>query len=252
MVILAELVDFLDRELDNFGISDSSFNGLQFEGRPEIKKAMFAVDSGIEVFEAAARENADILIVHHGIFWREANPSVTGVMKRRLDILYKSQISLYASHLPLDRHHKYGNNARIINLLGAEIREGFVFREGKNIGWIGEFTGPKKLENIQLKLEQEIGDKFLILPFGKKEIKSLAVCSGGAGHQEFYSALSKGVDLYITGEASDIYHAAKDAGLNVIFAGHHATETFGVKALSSLVGKKFGIEAVFRDIKTGL
>jgi dinuclear metal center YbgI/SA1388 family protein len=131
MVSLKDLVDFLDQTLNINEMSDGSYNGLQFEGMAEVKKVFFAVDSGIDTFKKAVEEKADIVIVHHGIFWEGANPSVRGYMRERLDILYKNQISLYAAHLPLDRHDERGNNAQLIKLLGGKVKKGFLFHEGK-------------------------------------------------------------------------------------------------------------------------
>jgi dinuclear metal center YbgI/SA1388 family protein len=252
MAGLQKIVSYLNDYLKIGEISDHSFNGLQFEGKSEVKKIIFAVDCGIETFKRAVEEKADMVVVHHGLFWNGTNPSINGYLKERLDLLYKNKISLYAAHLPLDRHNIVGNNAQLIKLLGGKIKSGFAFHEGKNIGWIGEFPNPVSVSKIEGVLNKGLKTKCITLPFGKKEIKTIAVCSGGPGYETFFEALNSGADAYLAGEPREIYHNAKDAKFNVFFAGHHATETLGVKALSEVIRKKFAVKAVFVDIPTGL
>ena len=153
---------------------------------------------------------------------------------------------------PLDRHREVGHNAQLLKLLGANVTEEFYLYHGKNIGWIGKCRKGLTLEEIEEKLNRELNTVCRLLPFGKKMIGTIAVCSGGGSYSGFYQALDAGVDLYITGDSVEIYHTAKDAGINVIFAGHHATETVGLKALSRILSKMFEIETVFIDLPTGL
>lgn len=249
---LNKIVTFLDEYLKTDDVRDSAWNGLQFEGRGTVKKAAFAVDAGVESFKMASEEKADMLIVHHGYFWDFRNPSITGWAKERMKILFENDLSLYVSHNPLDRHKEVGHNAEILKLLGAKITGEFFHYHGKNIGWIGERSKELALNEIEEKLNRELNTVCRVLPFGRKKVRTIAVCSGGGGYSGFYNALDAGVDLYITGDAVEIYHTAKDAGINVIFAGHHATETLGLKALSRTLQKKFGIETVFIDLPTGL
>ena len=175
-----------------------------------------------------------------------------GWAKKRLDVLSSSGLSLYASHLPLDRHKVVGNNAQIIKLLGGSIEDEFLFQSGKNIGWTGRLKKSTDIEIITKKLEEGLNSQPTVLSFGRKKIDTVAVCSGGGGYGGFYEALSKGVDLYITGDAIEIYYTAKDAGMNVIFAGHHTTETIGLEALQKVVDKKMKTSSVFIDLPTGL
>ena len=252
MPSLKKIVGFLDTYLKIDDIQDSSWNGLQFEGDPKVEKIAFAVDASAESFEKAVEENAGLLIVHHGHFWQSHNPSISGWSKDRIDVLYKNGLSLYASHLPLDRHKEVGNNAELLKLLGAPIKEEFLFHKGKNIGWIGERKRAISISDIEQKLNDNLKTSCIVLPFGKKNIKTIAVCSGGGSYGGFYEALSSKADLYITGDTAEVYYTAKDSGINVIFAGHHATETVGLKALSKIVEKKLKIETVFIDLPTGL
>ncbi|MDP2907334.1 MAG: Nif3-like dinuclear metal center hexameric protein [Nanoarchaeota archaeon] len=251
MAKLKEIVNFLDKYLKTSDIKDSSWNGLQVEGKPDVKKAVFAVDAGISTFKRVIEEKADLVVVHHGHFWKE-NPSIIGPNKERINMLCKNEISLYASHLPLDKHKEVGNNTQLLKMLGAKIKEEFAEHEGQNVSWIGEFKKPKSLKEIEKILNSKLKIKATVLPFGKEKIRRIAVCSGGGGYPTFFEALNKNIDLYLTGDAIEVYHSAKDTKLNVIFAGHHATETLGVKALSKLLKQKFKIETKFIDIPTGL
>jgi dinuclear metal center YbgI/SA1388 family protein len=252
MPSLEKIVRFLDDYLKTDDVDDSSWNGLQFEGKDTVKKAAFAVDAGVEAFEKSAEVKADMLVVHHGHFWDFRNPSITGWAKERIRILFENDISLYVSHNPLDRHKEIGHNAQILKLLGARITDEFFHYHGKNIGWIGESRKALPLEGIEKKLNRDLNTLCRVLPFGPNNVKTIAVCSGGGSYSGFYQALDAGVDLYITGDAVEIYHTAKDARINVIFAGHHATETLGLKALSRVLQKKFGIETTYIDLPTGL
>ena len=180
------------------------------------------------------------------------DPSLVASLKKRVEVLWSHEISLYAAHLPLDRHRAIGNNAQLLKLLGASIRDEFYRVDGKNVGWIGEFKRAVSLGTIEKKLARHLNAHCTVLPFGKKGVKTIAVVSGGGGMGGFGEAMAAGVDLYLTGEVCDLYHAAKDASINVIFGGHHATETLGVKALSEVVKKKFKVQTIFLDIPTGL
>lgn len=249
---LTEIVSFLDEYLDTKNVKDDSWNGLQVQGREEVKKIMFAVDAGMQTFEKAKELSADMIVVHHGHFWKGADPRIVDFNKKRIEFLLQNQISLYASHLPLDKHPEVGNNAQLIKILGFEKDKPFAFYHGEFISFIGKTDKPKKVEEIQNILEKEIGATCKVLPLGKKEIKTIAVCSGGGAFPQLIEAMNEKVDLYLTGDSSEFYHLVKDFGINVICAGHHATEIVGVKALSEIVKDKFDIETIFVDIKTGL
>ncbi len=127
-----------------------------------------------------------------------------------------------------------------------------MHHKGRNIGWIGERKKAASIAEVEKKLVDSLGAECIILPFGKEKIKSIAVCSGGGSYSGFYEALSEGADLYITGDTAEVYYTAKDSAMNVIFAGHHATETVGLKALSRILEKKLKVDVVFIDLPTGL
>ncbi len=250
--MLREICSFLDHYLDIGAVDDPSWNGLQVEGSDQVRSVMCAVDSGNATFERAALSGVDLIVVHHGLFWKGANPSIAGWAKARFDLLYRNGISLYASHLPLDRHPEVGNNAQILKILGAQISGEFLYHRGKNVGWSGVLSQPRPLATIVESLQGGLNSPCTVLPFGKSDVTTIAVASGGTSMGDFYEALNRGVDLYVTGEITDVYHAAKDAGINVIFAGHHASEILGVKSLSEVIQNRFRVECIFVDIPTGL
>lgn len=249
---LNEITNHLNEYLAVDKFSDDSWNGLQIEGVDKVKKIVTGVTAGTELFELANKENADLIIVHHGHFWTKANPSITNWSKERLDILLNNQISLYAVHLPLDAHKKVGNNAQLLKLIGAGITDEFYKHGTTAISWLGKFKTPKPLNKISSILDDKLNITNHTLPFGPKNISTVAVCSGGGGYEAFFEAQALKVDLYITGDTAEVYNNAKDSKINVIFAGHHATETLGVQALGKKLEQKFKVPVKFLDIPTGL
>ncbi|MFN3528093.1 MAG: Nif3-like dinuclear metal center hexameric protein [Candidatus Altarchaeaceae archaeon] len=248
---LKEIQKFMDEFLKISEIEDSSINGLQVEGKEEIKKICFAVDASMELFKLAKKENADMVFVHHGIIWNGIK-KVVGVDYKRLKFLIKNRISLYACHLPLDLHEEVGNNIQFLKVF--EIRkdiEKFGTYHGVKIGYKGKFDEEKKLSGFVKEIEEKLNTKCKILNFGKKKIKSIGVVSGGAA--SIINEAIDEVDCFVTGEIShQVYHLAKEGKVNVIFAGHYATETLGVKAMAKFINEKFKIETKFIDIPTGL
>ena len=252
MQTLNEITNFLDNYLDIKSIKDQSFNGLQVQGKSDVKKIVFAVTAGMETFEKAKQANADMIVVHHGLFWDGVNPNLTGYNFERIKFLIKNEMSLYGCHLPLDKHSEVGNNAQLLKLLGFKIDKPFGYYAGQHISFAGKTENPKTINEIQKILEKELGAKCKVLAFGKEIIKTMAVCSGGGGISQLTEAIGAGVDFYLTGDSTEFHHIVRDAKFNVICAGHHATETVGVKALSRVVKDKFNIEVEFIDIPTGL
>ncbi|MBN2650791.1 MAG: Nif3-like dinuclear metal center hexameric protein [Spirochaetales bacterium] len=249
-----ELVEYLNNYLKiaDFSKADNSLNGLQVEGnREEVKKIAFAVDASLQSFELAQKVNADLLVVHHGLFWGKDFPLV-GSDYSRFESLFSSGIGLYAAHLPLDAHSECGNNAYLAKRIGLEQIEEFGSYKGVKIGFKGEYKAPQTIEEIILKMGFTVEDCLSILRFGKKEISKVAIVSGGAPW-EVIQAASEDADLYITGDAShSIYHFCKENKINMLSAGHYNTETGGVKMLAEIIARELKIETEFLDIPTGL
>lgn len=252
MVNLSDVISFLDKYLEHASVlHDNSWNGLQIEGKQQLNKIIFTVDSGIEIFNLAIAMQADMIVVHHGMFWQGINPRVVGATKERIVTLLEHGISLYASHLPLDKHPHVGNNAQLLKILGFKKDKPFAWYKGEQISFTGVTEQGRTIDQLAHILKETLGARCVLLPFGPKEIKTIALCSGGAGYEHLLEAITAGVDLYLAGEPIECFHTVKDANFNVIFAGHHATEIVGVKALSQIVHEKFGIQTEFIDVPTG-
>jgi dinuclear metal center YbgI/SA1388 family protein len=239
-------------EIDGFIGSDNSLNGIQVDNDGSaVKKIAFGVDASMETFEQAAAKNASMLFVHHGLFWG-APVSIKGNLKRRIQFLLDHNICLYAVHLPLDQHPKLGNNAVLAELLGLENIEPFGVYHGRKIGYKGTFAKPVSIEEAVKKIDFMGRPPAGIFPFGKKEISSAAVMSGGAA-ENARDAIENGVDLFVTGESShQVYHDCLEGRLNMIAGGHYSTEVWGVRAVMNHCIAELGIEAEFVDIPTGL
>lgn len=241
-----ERLEFM--EIDSI---DSSLNGIQVgDAEAEIGKIAFAVDACMDSFQRAKQEGAQALFVHHGLFWG-SDAALTGVLGKRIRFLMNNDICLYACHLPLDRHAELGNNARIAADLGLLDVQPFGEYKGRRIGFKGLLPGPLDIESVINRLFGAWDSRIDVLRFGPSMIRSVGVISGG-GTREVSQAIDEGLDLYITGDAShNIYHESREAGINVMFAGHYMTEIYGVKAMAEAVASELGLETVFLDIPTG-
>ncbi len=246
---LYEIVSFLDSYLNisEWENIDSSKNGLQVESCNSIEKVAFSVDACMDSFKKAVETKANLLITHHGLFWKDFK-GITGIMAKRLKYLIKNELSLYAAHLPLDAHPEVGNNIQIAKILEMDIEGAFAQYHGKTIGFYGKIED--SINNIAKKLEEKLKTKPLVLEFSKN-ISKAGVVSGRGGFS-IYDAEKLDIDLLITGEAEhSIYHTAKELGISLIFAGHYATEVVGLKALMKKV-RELGLETVFIDCPTGI
>ena len=241
---LGELVSWLNGflRISEFP-EDSALNGLQVEASKEVNKVAVAVDAGIETFEKAAKSGADLLITHHGIYWGGVNYQITGINSRRVGFLLKNKLSLYACHLPLDAHEEVGNNVQILKALGFKEMERF----GK-IEWVGKEKGD--IKRLASEVQEKIGPLRNSFFFGPEKFESLIVSSGASTHLTLSAAENSSL---LIGEFSHYgYHISKEKHLNVLAAGHYATETFGVKALANKLSKKFGLETEFIDVPLSL
>jgi len=240
---------FLD--FDGFA-SDSAMNGIQVDNDDSaVTKIAFGVDAAMETFEHAAAISAGMLFVHHGLFW--GHPAcVAGNMRNRIKFLLDHNICLYAVHLPLDQHPKFGNNAVLARLLGLENIEPFGVYHGKKIGYKGTFPKPVTIDEAVQKISFMGRPPAGVFPFGKKECLTAAAVSGGSSSNA-RDAIDEGIDLFITGESfHGIYHDCLEAKLNMIAGGHYSTEVWGVQAVMRHCIDELGIEAEFVDIPTGL
>ena len=247
-----ELVNYLDSFLRIAEIEDASQNGLQVEGLEEVTLVAFAVDGCLATFEQAVAAGAQLLVVHHGLFWSKPMRLV-GPLFRRVRTLIQGGCGLYAVHLPLDLHPKVGNNAELARLLELKNTRPFVEYRGNEIGIGGVLDPPVPLKTLVGRLAQSTGEPVLrVLTQGPQEASQVGCISGGAASM-MDQAVSAGFDTFITGEPSHGYfHDAAEYGINVIYGGHYATETLGVKALARHLAERFGLETTFLSIPTGM
>jgi dinuclear metal center YbgI/SA1388 family protein len=216
-----------------------------------VERVAFAVDASLAAFEAAAAAGTQMLVVHHGLLWGEP-VMITGVHRRRLQVLLAAGVSLYAVHLPLDFHPQLGNNAVLARWLELQEAGPFGQYRGHPAGIAGSLPQAVDLKTFAARVEKVLGEPVIrIWPFGLSEVRRVGIVSGGAGFL-LDQAAEAGVDVYLTGEMShSAYHQAQELGLNVVFGGHYATETAGLKALAGHLARGFGLETVFLELPTG-
>ncbi|MCL4507720.1 MAG: Nif3-like dinuclear metal center hexameric protein [Chloroflexi bacterium] len=247
---LADLTTYLDEYLKISAYEDRSNNGLQVQGNLEVTRAAFAVDACLASFNAAVSAGAQVLIVHHGLFWSQ-HIQVTGMHYERLKTLILNNISLYAAHIPLDAHPEVGNNIQLARLAGLQHIEPWGQHRGDTIGFVGELAEPLSPEQLSARLERHIGPGNRVQATGHPA-RRVAVLSG-FGVDFTAEARAAGADTLITGETSHTWvHPVSEQGLNVIYGGHYNTETVGVKALAAHLAEHFGLDTVFIDLPTGL
>ena len=239
-------------KLNDFG-GDASNNGLQVEGRDEVRKAVFSVDASLRLFELAAQKNADFVFVHHGLSWGAEPRRLTGVAARRYRELFLRGISLYAAHLPLDAAPGFGNNAVLSRIIGLEKPEPFFNYHGVDIGFIGELTGRKTAAALKKTYDTALGGGAALLGDAAKVCRKVAVVSGGGGLESLEESISRGADLLVTGELEHVmYHYALESGVAVLALGHYLSETTGPRALMELAVRELQLETEFIDLPTGL
>lgn len=248
---LPRLVDYCDRllSLSDYADWDGAFNGLQVENRGRVHRLAAAVDARRATIEQAAAAGADLLLVHHGLFWGGAAPW-TGARHALIRQLIEHDLAVYSAHLPLDAHPRWGNNAQLCAALGWRRSRAFFPTKGKPIGRKVVTRLPRA--ELMRRLAEAVGHNPLLIAGGPEVCRRIGVVSGGAG-SELRQAAAEGVDTLITGEGPHWTHAlAEELELNVFYAGHYATETFGVKALAAHLSTRFGLPWSFLDYPTGL
>ena len=239
-------------DIEGFKDADASLNGIQVDNDgARLGKIAFAVDACMEAFKQAAASGAGLLFVHHGLFWGKTLRLI-GSHRERIKFLMDNNLALYAVHLPLDQHPKFGNNAVLADMLGIMEPEPFGTYHGRKIGYKGNLTKALTIEEAVRRISYMGRSPIGVFPFGKKESASCAVISGGAGGEAF-QALEEGLDLYVTGESShSVYHSAMESRLNIIAGGHYSTEVWGVRRIMEECVNEFGIDCEFIDVPTGL
>ena len=252
MTQLASIIEYLDDLLDTKSYYDSSLNGLQVENpKQEINTVALAVDAGESVIrKAVTTHSAALLIVHHGLLWDEPQ-AITGALARKLCLLFEHGCSLYASHLPLDGNTEVGNAFELGRFVGITEIEPFLQLNGSFVGAKGNSTLTLREFSERLKgITAAITP--LVLSHGNDSIRRVGIVTG-SGAFAIRQCAKEGLDLLISGEPKqEVFHLSKELGVNAIFAGHYATETFGVRAIGKKLEERFGLQTVFIDEPTGI
>ena len=248
MATARQLLQAFDDLLQPDRFKDYGPNGLQVEGRPEVRRLVSGVTASLALIEAAIAAQADAIFVHHGLFWRGQDGRVTGWMKQRLALLLKHDINLLAYHLPLDAHPEWGNNAQLGLRLGLDASARFGEQD---LGFLGARSGGDGFANAQA-LADHVGAVLkrpvTCVPGATKEIRRIAWCTGGA-QGYFEAAIAAGADAFITGEISEPQaHYARECGVAFLACGHHASERYGAPAAAAHVASQLGIEHSFIEI----
>lgn len=237
-----EIVTFLNALLCIDEFEDSLPNGLQVEGKQQIRTILTAVSASLELFERARRENAEMVIVHHGMFFKKDSPVVVGGLRRRLRVLLENEINLLAYHLPLDAHPDLGHSA-----LGGRALKLQNILPFATYGIAGEVADVPAEQFFQA-VKALYGTNILIFPSGPPVLRRVALVSGGA-QGDLGKAIAAGMDVFITGEASEfVMHLARENNIHFIAAGHYATERLGVQRLAEILPAQFAVTAQFIDI----
>ena len=239
-----QLRNTLDTLLDAARFRDYCPNGLQVEGRADVQRVVSGVTASLALIERAVELEADAILVHHGLFWKGDDLRVTGPKKRRLELLLKHGINVFAYHLPLDAHAELGNNAQLAQRLGFRITGRFAEQE---IGFLGDLLSPLPAEALTASVSAALGRKALVVGPHERPVRLIAWCTGGA-QGYFEQAIAAGCDAFLSGEISEqTTHLARETGVPYIAAGHHATERYGVQAVGAWLENTHGIEHQFFD-----
>jgi dinuclear metal center YbgI/SA1388 family protein len=246
----SELVTYLNEYLNIAEIADYGPQGLQVETtNTNIKRIALAVDVSPVIIETAVAWQADMLLVHHGVLWRQVQ-RIAGPLGARVQQMMAHGLNLYAAHLPLDAHPEVGNNAVLANMFGITSIEWWYSPTNVPIAVVGDVSTKPGLDDLVSQVNSQLNTDATVLAHGPAQVQRLAILSG-FGADKVAEAKALGADTFLTGETSHAnYWAASDYGLNVIFAGHYATETVGVQALGTHLTEKFGLETRFFDFPT--
>jgi dinuclear metal center YbgI/SA1388 family protein len=244
-----DILDELQRILEPGRFEDYGPNGLQVPGAEHVQTIATGVSAHAELFELAAAEQAQLLLVHHGLFWGASPGPIDATLKRRLQILFDADIGLAAYHLPLDAHPEFGNNALLARALGAEQLTPFALHRGEPIGFIARLSGEgMTAEQLFAAVAAITAREPLVFDAGPAQVRRVAVVSG-AGSDYLADAAAAGADALLTGEPAErVMAQAREHGVHLIAAGHYATETLGVKRLGEHLAEHFELRHVFLDV----
>ncbi|HET7856079.1 MAG TPA: Nif3-like dinuclear metal center hexameric protein [Gaiellaceae bacterium] len=238
-----ELLAFAHELLDLDAYPDYGPMGMQVEGSREVERIATGVSASLELFQRAAEEGAQLLLVHHGLLWDRDPRIVAGPLRRRLQALFDADITLAAYHLALDAHPEVGNNALLARELGVEPEQRFA-----EIGWGGPLRKPVDVEGFAARVRRAVDAEPIVFAHGPDRIERAAVVTGGAA-RHVADAAQEGYDLFLTGEADEpTLHAARELGIHFVAGGHYATERIGIKALGERLAERFGIESEFIEL----
>lgn len=243
---IKELIDYTGQILEVERFRDYCPNGLQVEGRQQVRSIVTGVTASMALLESAREAGADMVLVHHGYFWRNEDPRVVGIKHKRLRFLLTHEINLAAYHLPLDAHPELGNNAQLARLLGLNV-EGVAGEQ--SLVWHGSLPIAESLWDFQQRLGGVLQRQPQVVGDLKRQVRRVAWCTGAA-QQYLETAIALGVDVFVSGEISEqTVHLARESGVSYIAAGHHATERYGVQALGRHLAQHFGLTHQFVDIE---
>jgi dinuclear metal center YbgI/SA1388 family protein len=249
MTEIRTLIAAADELLEPARFRDMGPNGLQVPGAAEVTRIVTGVSAQRALIEAAIERRAQLVLVHHGLFWDFLPTGLTPVLAERLRLLFRHDVGLAGYHLPLDAHPEYGNNALLAKALGCEDTRPFGDYKGTKIGRAGTFPAEGITpQDLLARVEEATGRTPLLLGDGLERIRSIGIVSGAAA-DSLHEAAAAGLDAFLTGEPREhITAEARELGIHFVAAGHYATETFGVRALGNLLASRFGIEHTFVDL----
>ncbi|OGT22501.1 MAG: Nif3-like dinuclear metal center hexameric protein [Gammaproteobacteria bacterium RIFCSPHIGHO2_02_FULL_42_13] len=243
-----ELLHYLNRLLKPELFHDYAPNGLQVEGKEKIERIITGVTANQALFDEAVKQEADLVFVHHGFFWQDEDPRVIGIKKNRLQTLLNHNINLIGYHLPLDAHPIYGNNAQLAKLFDFVVEDRMPSMTSSSLVWKGKLSKAVDGKMFCQQLKNKLHREPLYIPGRSEKISSIAWCSGGAGSY-IGEIVDCNFDAYLTGEVTEsIVHVAREYGMHLFVAGHHATERYGVKALGEHIAEKFNVQCQFVDV----
>jgi dinuclear metal center YbgI/SA1388 family protein len=249
MAALREVIDELDRLLEPEAFKDFCPNGLQVDGRENVERVVTGVSASGELFERALELDADLVLTHHGLFWDGDDPRVVGAQRARLQALLSADVALAAYHLPLDAHPSVGNNVLLAAGIGATPTAPFAPVAGRAVGWIASFGGDGiEAGELVARVEALTGRIPLAFLSGPERVRTVGIVSGGGGRNVF-DAIAAGLDAFVTGEGEEWARAiARESRISFIAGGHHATETFGVRALGEHLAAQFAVTHSYVEI----